>query len=97
MRFDWDSQKAATNQAKHGISFELAVTVFDDPFALIAPDLDHSTVDEIREWIIGQSDRGVLVVVFTIRQPKDVYRIISARKANGKERKRYEKSKGIPF
>ncbi|MEK7357902.1 MAG: BrnT family toxin, partial [Bdellovibrionota bacterium] len=62
MKFEWDDRKAEANQKKHGVSFELAVTVFDDPNALIAPDEKHSTPQETREWIIGLSDNGVLVV-----------------------------------
>ena len=62
--------------AKHGVSFELAITAFDDPFALIAPDDAHSTSAERREWLIGESDRGLLVVVFTTRSQGQVYRII---------------------
>lgn len=95
MRFDWDQKKAASNQTKHKITFDQAITAFDDPFALIAPDPKHSNRTEVREWLIGEADAGVLVVVFTIRQPESVYRLISARKANRKERKRYEESKGI--
>jgi uncharacterized protein (DUF4415 family) len=61
VKFDWDRAKAESNLKKHGISFMLAITVFDDPHALIAPDPRHSKA-EAREWIIGESDRGVLVV-----------------------------------
>ena len=89
MKFEWDPAKAASNAIKHGISFLLAITVFDDPYALIAPDPEHSA-EERREWIIGESDRGVLVVVFTERLEGRVYRIISARRANRRERKLYE-------
>lgn len=67
MKFEWDPKKARSNKNKHGISFIKAITVFDDPYALIAPDLEHS-FDEEREWIIGESDFGVLVVVFTKRK-----------------------------
>jgi uncharacterized DUF497 family protein len=95
MRFDWDPTKNAANLKKHRISFEQAITVFDDPFALIAPDPKHSTEKETREWIIGESDQGVLVLIFTIRQPGNVYRIIGARRAKRKERAQYEKSKTI--
>ena len=73
------------------------MTVFDDPFALIALDEKHSTQDEIREWIIGLSDKGTLVVVFTKRQEGRIYRIISARKASRKERKTYDEYKRIPI
>jgi uncharacterized DUF497 family protein len=96
MRFDWDEHKNASNKKKHRIKFEDAITVFDDSFALIAPDLKHSTTNETKRWIIGAADTGVIVVVFTIRE-STTYRIISARRANRKERKKYEESKGIPF
>jgi len=66
VKFAWDSVKAASNLKKHQISFDLAITVFDDPYALIAPDPKHSVVEH-REWIIGESDSGVLVVIFTKR------------------------------
>ncbi len=94
MQFDWDEKKNASNRTKHRIAFQVAITVFDDPLALIAPDPKHSH-EEVREWIIGESDNGVLVVVFTIRQPGDIYRLISARRANRKERGKYEESKRV--
>src|SRR5437773_2409083 len=46
-----------------------------------------------RRWLIGSADRGVLVVVFTVRQPANVYRLISARPANRRERRRYEEAR----
>ncbi len=95
MKFEWDQQKAISNFKKHKIRFEIAITVFDDPLALIASDTKHSTKEEKREWIIGESDTGVLVVVFTKRLQKSVYRIISARKANKKERRLYEEYKNF--
>ena len=67
MKFEWDSKKASSNKKKHGISFGDAITAFDDPYALIAPDRKHSTEEEIREWLIGETDNGVLVVIFTRR------------------------------
>lgn len=97
MRFGWDERKAAANQAKHGITFAEAITAFDDPFALVAPDTAHSTPQEERRWLIGEADSGVLVVVFTIRHPGNVHRIISARPANRKERQRYADSKKLPL
>ena len=95
MKFDWDPQKALSNEAKHRVAFEEAITAFDDPFGLVAPDPAHSTPRERRRWLIGQADNAVLVVVFTIRQPENVYRLISARRANRKERTRYEEAKGL--
>ena len=95
MQFEWDPNKARKNLEKHGISFEEAITVFDDPFDWAASDLKHSTAIEKREWQIGQSDRGILVIVFTVRQPGTMYRIISARVANKYDRSIYEKRKRI--
>ena len=95
MRFEWDEEKAQRNILKHGISFDRAITAFDDPFALIAPDEKHSSAGEIREWLIGESDDGVLVVVFTRRWSGQTYRLISARRAKRRERKRYEEFKRI--
>ena len=96
MRFEWDDPKATANRMKHGVSFADAITAFDDPWALRAPDPKHSTATEERAWLIGEADSGVLVVVFTIRQPGDRYRLVSARRASRKERARYAKSKGVP-
>jgi len=97
VRFEWDERKATANRGKHGISLALAITAFDDPFAFIAPDAAHSTPREERRWLIGESDVGVLVVVFTIRHPGNVYGIISARPANRKERQQYVESKELPL
>jgi uncharacterized DUF497 family protein len=97
MRFAWDERKAAVNLAKHGIRFEDAITAFDDPWALRAPDAAHSTAEEKRIWLIGESDSTVVVVVFTERKPGRVTRIISARPANRGERMRYDESKRIPL
>jgi len=95
MRFDWDPKKAASNYEKHGVRFVVAITAFDDPFALIAADPGHSTATEVREWLIGESDQGVLVVVFTVRQPGNVYRIIGARPASRREKRKYGESKRV--
>ncbi len=94
-KFEWDSQKENLNLKKHGISFSVAATVFDDPYAIISFDEKHSE-KELREWILGESDDGVLVVIFTKRIINKI-RLISARKANKKERKFYEESKTVPF
>lgn len=91
--FEWDEKKAASNYAKHRIAFIEAITAFDDPFALIAPDDEHSD-QEKREWLIGEAEPGVLVIVFTVRERRRT-RIISARRASRKERKIYEEAKTI--
>ena len=94
-RFEWDDAKDAANFEKHRVRFEEAITAFDDPFALVAFDDEHSHA-QAREILIGRATRGVLVVVFTIRVDDEV-RIISARKATRAERVRYEQSKDIPL
>ncbi len=90
MQFEWNPLKAATNLKKHGVSFEEAKTVFDNPLAVIFDDEDHS-IDELREIIIGHSQRNrLLLVVFTERA--NSIRIISTRLANRKEREDYEQN-----
>ena len=49
MRFEWDEKKAQLNAVNHEITFDQAITVFDDPFALVASDEKHSGTAEIRE------------------------------------------------
>lgn len=95
MKFEWDTRKAEANARKHGVVFEVAITAFDDPWALVALDPKHSTLVETREWLIGQSDVGVLVAVFTRRG--QARRLISARRANRRERRRYEAFKRVPL
>lgn len=63
-QFEWDEIKAATNLRKHGVSFELASTVFNDPRLLTVADLEHSEIDE-RWFSIGWASNGVMVSVST--------------------------------
>lgn len=88
MEFEWDEDKAAANLAKHGVSFDEALTTFDDPLAAIFDDAGHSA-GESREILIGHSSRHRLVLVcFTERSER--VRIISARPATRTERQDYE-------
>ncbi|NJN73719.1 MAG: BrnT family toxin [Limnothrix sp. RL_2_0] len=88
MLFDWDDNKARVNLDKHGVSFDEAKSVFEDPLFLIFADTDHS-INERRFIIIGESTKDrLLVVAYTERG--DVTRLISARLATTKERKAYE-------
>jgi uncharacterized DUF497 family protein len=67
LEFEWDRDKAASNQKKHGVSFKEAATVFGDPLAAIFDDEVHSE-EEQREIIIGQSAKNrLLLVAFTER------------------------------
>jgi uncharacterized protein len=88
MQFEWDGRKASSNLKKHKISFEEAVTVFYDPLAATFSDPDHSD-DEERFVTIGYTSRHRLLVV-SYTERKDSIRIISARRANEKERRRHE-------
>ena len=90
LNFQWDENKARTNLAKHGVSFEEAATVFGDALSLTIPDRAHSQRED-RFIILGSSHTGkLLVVVHTERG--DSIRIISARRASRKERKSHEES-----
>ena len=92
LRFEWDPKKAETNQTKHGVSFEEALTVFADPLARIFPDEQHS-VEELREIIVGHSARHQLLLVYFTGSDNHV-RIFSARRATRWERKDYEENIG---
>ena len=86
--FEWDEEKARTNLLKHQVSFEEAKTVFGDPFLLTFPDPRHSSTEQ-RYLNIGTSAGGrVLVVIHTEWGAR--IRIISCRKATGRERRVYE-------
>lgn len=92
MRWTWDPEKAATNRAKHRLSFETAVRVFDDPLHASKPD-PHP--DGNRWQTLGLVGPVLLLVIHTWPEarPEDdepVGRIISARKATARERRAYE-------
>ena len=87
MRFEWDDAKAAANLRKHRVSFDEAAEVFGDPGAFGDYDAEHSD-EESRFFIIDLSSRRLLYVVYAERAG-DVVRIISARKADKRERKIY--------
>jgi uncharacterized DUF497 family protein len=87
--FQWDENKNESNIHKHGISFDEAWTVFGDENAVFIADEDHSFYEE-RFIVIGYSDKPrLLVVCHCYRESDTVIRIISARKADKKERDLY--------
>ncbi len=93
VRFEWDPAKAAGNLRKHHVSFELAIRAFSDPFALV--EQDRIEGGEARWQTLGMIDGAVLLLVaHTVGQVEDVevVRIISARRAEPKERRRYEQT-----
>lgn len=88
MNFEWHLPKAKSNLEWHGVSFEEAATVFEDPLVDIQPDLKHS-IEEERFAAVGTSSQGrLLVVVFT--ETTDTIHIITAREPTPKERRHYE-------
>ena len=90
MKWIWDQEKNRTNKLKHGLSFETAALVFDDPLLLSRPDDDAG--DE-RWQTIGVAESSLLFVVHTemaFHDGEEVGRIISARRASRRERRAYE-------
>jgi len=91
VRFEWDPPKADANLREHGVSFAEAVTVLEDDFALTRE--DPAAVDEPRFVTLGLSNLAhLLVVVYAYKEP-DAIRLISAWKANRRQRKAYEKGR----
>lgn len=90
MRFAWDPEKAAQNERKHGVSFEEAVTCFDDPsgcyFRNEAPSYEDRLI------LIALSARARLLFVVHAEVGQDEIRIISARRASTAQQRLYEES-----
>lgn len=82
---DWDPRKNVENQSKHGIGFEEACCVFEDPLRI--EEIDDGDYDEERWIAIGRVESVILFVVYTERNGME--RIISARKAEPREEVRY--------
>ena len=88
--FEWDDEKAASNFIKHGVSFEDATFVFDDPDGF--DDLDHSVpYAEYRFKWIGWDGQRLLAVIYTDRGSRK--RIVSAREAENDEQSAYHQSR----
>lgn len=90
--FSWDESKNQRNQRKHGISFEIAKLVFDDPLHISRQDRDEN--GELRWQTIGMAGNLILILVahtlFQSKTGSENIRIISARRATKLERKIYE-------
>ena len=87
-----DPRKAEANLLAHGIGFAEAVTVLEDAFALTREDPDAT--EEERFVTLGLSDQATLVVVVYAYQEPDIIRVISAWKANKRQRELYEEGRG---
>lgn len=100
MRYEWDERKNHQNQRKHGISFELAAEVFEDPDRLIGLDREDESGEQ--RWLaIGaasmEAARSAILVVAHVyryseedRHDEEIIRIISARAAGRNEIGRYQ-------
>ncbi|GAA0575560.1 BrnT family toxin [Caenispirillum bisanense] len=87
--FEWDAGRSRANAAAHGIDLESAATIFDGP-VLARPD-DRAAYGERRFIGVGASHGVELTIVFTVRSPR-LCRIVSARRAHGREREAYHQA-----
>jgi uncharacterized DUF497 family protein len=92
LTFEWDARKAATNLARHGVSFDEAITVFADPLGRLEGDDRHS-VSEIRLVLLETSSADRLLAVMFTERGAERIRVISARTATRSERRQYEESR----
>lgn len=94
-QFEWDEAKAVANVRRHGVSFDIARTIFNDPFLLTVADLEHSEAED-RWFSIGHAANGSLLSVAYLWSEVEAtltkVRIISARKATRTEIRQYEES-----
>ena len=98
--FEWDPEKNALNQKKHGIPFEIAIKVFQDPYLIDWYDEEHSGINEYGVWedryiAIGYIG-DIIYVVYTVRDRagEEITRIVSARPAVGIEIEDYLAKRG---
>ena len=88
--FEWDPRKAAANEKKHGVAFKEAAAVFGDPLAWFQPDAEHSLAED-RLLLLGRSPEDRLLAILFTDRGDELVRIISARCATPRERRKYEK------
>jgi hypothetical protein len=89
MEFEWDAEKASRNLEKHGVLFKHAASVFLDPARADAED-ERRNYGEQRRLVFGMIDGELFAVVYTLRG--SMIRLISARKANDRERMKYDRA-----
>ena len=92
IRFEWDGEKEVKNRRKHGVSFELAGSVFADPHAISIYDEEHSQEED--RWVtVGIAQTGALLVIVhtynAIDEETILLRIISGRRAVRSEEEAY--------
>ena len=96
IQFEWDDAKARANERKHGVSFKAAIGVFEDPYVISEP--DRMIDGELRWQSVGMIEGMLILLVAHTSELSDqhgteVVRVISARRANRKERKRSDENR----
>jgi uncharacterized DUF497 family protein len=94
-RFDWDPAKDRENLRKHGVGFQTASLVFEDPWILSRKDLSHEDAED-RYNALGEIGAGaILFVVYAWRERdgEETIRLISARGASAQEKRSYEEAR----
>jgi uncharacterized protein len=86
MNFEWNEEKRLVNVTKDGVDFLDACKLFDGPF--LTQEDSRRDYGETRHIAFGYVENRLIAVAFTKR--KNLIRIISARKANGREKKEFE-------
>ena len=98
IQFEWDEIKAATNVRKHGVTLEVASTVFRDPQLLTTADLEHSEIED-RWFSVGWATNGTILSIVYLWSESDSeatkIRLISARSATQTEIRRYAIDKAL--
>jgi hypothetical protein len=89
LEYEWDERKARKNIAKHGVPFEYAARVFLDLHRLDAEDARRDYGEE-RRFTLGMIEGRLYVVAYTVRG--NIIRLISARKANEREWRKYDET-----
>jgi uncharacterized protein len=91
MKFEWDPEKNRKNKVKHGIDFESAKAIWDDPFHVVYPDRFE---DGEQRWhavgVLGSMILLMVIHTYRNRNNEEIVRIIGARKATRQERAQYE-------
>lgn len=91
IKFEWNQTKARSNLKKHGVSFDEALSVFYDEYAVQFYDDTDSELEEDRFLMLGLSNQyRVVLVCYCERRSGEIIRIISARKATRNERRCYD-------
>jgi hypothetical protein len=96
MKYEWDPAKAEKNDAKYGVTFDEAVTIFRDRHALYSDDIEHSQKEK-REMVIGKSATRSRLLTCFITRNESIVHIISARVSTHRERRDYDENAEVKY